>query len=119
MTTDRAQVSTDRDSNGLRPYPGLRPFVYDEHGLFYGRDDQIREIVELLSKRRFIAVLGGSGSGKSSLVRAGVIPELRNKGIPEAGDCWLWTAFLPGPKPMERLVEAWEALLEARTGVEA
>ena len=59
------------------PYPGLRPFEADEYEFFFGRDKQIEEILERLATRSFVAILGGSGSGKSSLIRAGVIPALR------------------------------------------
>ena len=58
------------------PYPGLRPFETGESHLFYGRDQQIGELVTRLERDRFVAVVGVSGGGKSSLVRAGLIPAL-------------------------------------------
>ena len=78
------------------PYPGLRPFLDFEAALLFGRERQVREVLERLTATRFVAVLGGSGSGKSSLIHAGVTPELRSFGIPGAGDFWLTMACTPG-----------------------
>lgn len=78
------------------PYPGLRPFLDHEAALFLGRTRQIGDIVGRLTKTQFVAVVGGSGSGKSSLVRAGVVPKLRGYGIPDAGDYWVPVVFTPG-----------------------
>jgi ABC-type nitrate/sulfonate/bicarbonate transport system ATPase subunit len=58
------------------PFPGLRPFRSDEHHLFFGREEQTADLLQLLRTNRFLAVVGTSGSGKSSLVRAGMIAEL-------------------------------------------
>ncbi|HSK31807.1 MAG TPA: hypothetical protein VLA17_17750, partial [Candidatus Limnocylindria bacterium] len=55
---------------GVYPYPGLRSFQPNEADLFFGRDSQIEELRNLLADHNIIVVLGGSGSGKSSLVRA-------------------------------------------------
>ncbi|MBL8325130.1 MAG: hypothetical protein JNJ89_09265, partial [Rubrivivax sp.] len=95
--TSRAPL---RDERGLRlprePYPGLRPFLDFEAALLFGRGRQVREIIERLARTQFVAVLGGSGSGKSSLIHAGVTPELRSYGIPGAGDLWLPMVCTPG-----------------------
>ena len=56
------------------PYPGLRPFRSDEKHLFFGRERQVDRMVEKLAAHRFLAVVGGSGSGKSSLVNCGLAP---------------------------------------------
>jgi WD40 repeat protein len=64
------------------PYPGLESFTGDDAAVFFGRDDEIIRLVELLQPTlqrgagRFVAVVGPSGSGKSSLVRAGLLPRL-------------------------------------------
>ena len=59
------------------PYVGLRPFTENEALLFFGRDAHVRDLLAKLErKQRFLAVLGASGTGKSSLVRAGLIPAL-------------------------------------------
>ena len=55
---------------GIYPYPGLRSFRPNEADLFYGRDSQIKELRDLLADHNIIVVLGGSGSGKSVLLRS-------------------------------------------------
>jgi ABC-type Mn2+/Zn2+ transport system ATPase subunit len=58
------------------PYPGLRTFEKDDAHLFFGREKQVQELVALLARHRFLAVVGVSGSGKSSPVKAGLPPAL-------------------------------------------
>jgi hypothetical protein len=106
------------------PYPGLRPFLDFEAALLFGRERQVREVIERLAQTQFVAVLGGSGSGKSSLIHAGVVPELRSYGIPGAGDLWLPMTFTPGTNvsaadqaarrvsPITRLARRFAGLLE-------
>ncbi|MCW5635084.1 MAG: hypothetical protein KIT17_17245, partial [Rubrivivax sp.] len=123
------------DASGLRlprePYPGLRPFLDFEAALLFGRQRQVREIIERLAATQFVAVLGGSGSGKSSLIHAGVTPELRSYGIPGAGDLWLTMVCTPGTNvgaedraarrhsPVTRLVRRFARLLRSRGSDEA
>jgi WD40 repeat protein len=65
------------------PYPGLMAFQEEDAAIYFGRDDDIRRLIERLNARRtqggirLIALLGASGSGKSSLLRAGVVPRLK------------------------------------------
>ena len=65
------------------PYPGLLAFDEADAAIYFGRDDDIRRLIERLNARRaqggakLVAVLGASGSGKSSLLRAGVLPRLK------------------------------------------
>ncbi len=96
----------------MRPYPGLRPFNDTESHLFFGRDPQVQQIIERMERHHMAAVMGGSGCGKSSIVRAGVIPKLHAYGISSAGDTWLFAIFTPQDQPIVRLAEALEALLE-------
>ena len=58
------------------PYPGLRPFNPDEWAIFFGREPMIDEVIRLLAGQHLVVVHGASGCGKSSLVRAGVLPWL-------------------------------------------
>ncbi|MFI9580345.1 hypothetical protein ACIHCQ_00475 [Streptomyces sp. NPDC052236] len=69
-----AGADHDRASS---PYPGLGRFGTDDRERFFGRDDLIADLVELTGRRRFAALVGASGSGKSSLLRAGLVPALR------------------------------------------
>ncbi|MFE2211032.1 helix-turn-helix domain-containing protein [Streptomyces canus] len=76
-----------RDDDGaLAPYRGLARFETGDSDLFFGREQLTADLVDLLGRRRFAAVFGPSGSGKSSLLRAGLIPVLRR-------------AQEPGPRP--------------------
>ena len=70
------------------PYPGLRPFEPEEADYFFGRDRQVDELLLALREHRFVAVLGLSGSGKSSLVRAGLVPALKAGHLTSAGPHW-------------------------------
>ncbi|UUU34286.1 hypothetical protein JIX56_33075 [Streptomyces sp. CA-210063] len=75
---EAAAFDTENDGDGAEPpYRGLARFETDDSGLFFGRDRLTAELVGLLRRRRFAAVFGPSGIGKSSLLRAGLIPALR------------------------------------------
>jgi tetratricopeptide (TPR) repeat protein len=92
------------------PYPGLRPFERDESHLFFGRDHCVDDMVKRLAKHRFLAVLGSSGSGKSSLVKTGLFSGLEMGLLSGAGSRWLIVEFRPGDNPLGNLARA---LLEA------
>ena len=70
---------TSKPGELFNPFPGLRPFTPEESHLFFGREGQSKFVVESLIRNNFIAVIGASGSGKSSLIYCGVIPELKAK----------------------------------------
>ncbi len=84
------------------PYRGLQTFDEDHAEYFYGRDGDIQRLVEKLKATRFLAVVGPSGSGKSSLVRAGVIPAIKKGVLPES-DTWTVRVFTPGARPLTAL----------------
>ncbi|NIM12875.1 MAG: hypothetical protein GTO45_12180, partial [Candidatus Aminicenantes bacterium] len=88
------------------PFPGLRPFEPEESYLFFGRDGQSDELLRRLSQNRFLAVVGTSGSGKSSLVRAGLLPILRGGFMVRAGSKWRVALFRPGANPIGNLAKA-------------
>jgi tetratricopeptide (TPR) repeat protein len=96
------------------PYPGLRPFGRDEGHLFFGRDHCIDDMVKRLAERRFLAVLGASGTGKSSLVRSGLFSALEMGLQPGANARWLIVDFRPGGDPLGSLARA---LLQAEGAV--
>ncbi|USQ77322.1 nSTAND1 domain-containing NTPase [Ornithinimicrobium cryptoxanthini] len=84
------------------PYVGLRRFEEQDADRFFGREALIERMEELVSHSRLLAVVGGSGSGKSSVVRAGLLPRLRRSAEPR----WLITVMVPGSDPLDSLSEA-------------
>jgi WD40 repeat protein len=88
------------------PFPGLRAFEYHENDLFFGREGQSEEMLLKLDKTHFLAVVGTSGSGKSSLVRAGLWPALRGDLMESAGSAWRIVVMRPGNSPIANLAIA-------------
>lgn len=78
------------------PFPGLRPFQSDEEHLFFGRETQTLELLQILRDNRFVGVIGTSGSGKSSLVRCGLLSELYGGSFLKAGTDWEVAVMNPG-----------------------
>jgi len=91
------------------PFPGLRPFEFDESHLFFGRDGQSEQLIAKLSRTHFLAVVGTSGSGKSSLVRAGFLPALWGGFMTSAGSTWRVAIMRPGNDPIGNLARALNA----------
>jgi hypothetical protein len=90
----------------FNPFPGLRPFEMHEAHLFFGRDGQSDEIIRRLARTRFVGIVGTSGSGKSSLVRAGLLPALHGGFMRNAGSAWRVALFRPGDNPIRNLAAA-------------
>lgn len=88
------------------PFPGLRPFTFEESHLFFGREGQSDEVLLNLAQHRFSAVIGASGSGKSSLMYCGLIPILYGGFMTEAGSDWTVLVTRPGISPLENLAES-------------
>src|SRR5258708_19432817 len=85
------------------PFPGLRPFRDDEEHLFFGRESQVDMMIDKLARTRFLAVVGTSGSGKSSLVNCGLRPALHRGLMAKAGTSWRMAQFRPGSDPLRAL----------------
>ena len=96
------------------PFVGLRPYEASESLLFFGRQQQVAEILRRLHQMRFVGIVGSSGCGKSSLVRAGLIPVLRAGFLVEERDVWLVATMKPGNAPLTGLAASVLASAGAR-----
>jgi WD40 repeat protein/serine/threonine protein kinase/DNA-binding XRE family transcriptional regulator len=128
-TTDDGQRTAVLDLPDLvNPYKGLRPFTEADAANFFGRDALVARLLERMAEEsvvssplsvaedhgprttdhgprtnpRFLAVVGPSGSGKSSVVRAGLLPALRRGGVP-GSERWFVAELVPGAHPLEEL----------------
>ncbi len=88
------------------PFVGLRPFESDESLLFFGREEQTVALLQQLHHHGFVAVIGSSGSGKSSLVLAGLIPKLKGGFLAGERDRWHVAVMKPGQDPLGNLEAA-------------
>ena len=107
-------------SDADNPYQGLRPFDEGSAAAFFGRETLVQQLLTRLGEdgelSRFLAVIGPSGSGKSSVVRAGLLPALRSGGLP-GSDQWYIVTMLPGARPLDELAVALRRVAPA--GVES
>lgn len=92
-------------SSQTRPYPGMRPFQVSESDLFFGQDQQIAELLRRLGNARLIGVIGESGCGKSSLVKAGLISRLLGTHPDRRESLWRIAVSQPGRAPIATLAE--------------
>ena len=84
---------------GDPPYKGLTYFTEQDAKIFYGREDLSQHIISRLKQQHFLAIVGASGSGKSSLLRAGIVPHLRDQN-------WLVHVITPGSRPLEAVASS-------------
>ena len=88
------------------PYIGLRSFGPQDANKFFGRERVVEDLIARLADARFIAVIGASGAGKSSIVRAGLRPALEAGFLDWKGGAWDVVEFRPGGDPIGRLAGA-------------
>lgn len=97
---NREAMAERKVTNRPNPFPGLRAFSPEEGDLFFGREESILNVVEVLKEKRFVTLLGASGSGKSSLVMSGVIPSLMRENKKEKA-LWSYLVFRPALNPVD------------------
>ena len=97
--------ATESALSSERPFPGLRPFVFADRNFFFGRESQAFALYRLVENGRFVAVVGSSGSGKSSLVLAGLCDLIDQETNDPNGPSWVWRNMRPGGAPIRRLAE--------------
>ncbi|MFO7671728.1 MAG: hypothetical protein R6W31_18865 [Bacteroidales bacterium] len=88
----------------MNPFPGIRPFTSAEDKLFFGRDKVSSEVLDLLRENRFVALVGASASGKTSLIQCGIIPAL----ITQEKQEWVPVSMRPGTNPVENLIKSFQ-----------
>ena len=92
------------------PFPGLRPYKTSEWQTFFGRDGQVAELINIMKSKSFLAVIGSSGTGKSSLIRAALIPQLFGGYFSKAGNNWDIAVCRPGMDPIRNLAASMASL---------
>jgi WD40 repeat protein/DNA-binding SARP family transcriptional activator len=100
--TRATPATSEPPAAGVPPYLGLQTFDERDAGRFFGRTADVTRLLDRLAETRFLAVVGSSGSGKSSLVRAGLIPALRRGALP-GSDTWAVRVLRPGAAPVRTL----------------
>jgi len=99
-------ISRGASASFDRPFIGLRPFEYSDRKYFFGRDDELDVLDLQVKQNRFVAVVGRSGCGKSSLISAGLRPRLEKVPTPE----WFWIEVRLGDAPIRELALGMAAL---------
>ncbi|NUP37123.1 MAG: DNA-binding protein [Streptomyces sp.] len=94
------------DDDAIPPYRGLARFEPGDHERFFGREQLVAELLELVRESRFAAVFGPSGSGKSSLLRAGLIPALRDGTAAPLPRPSVIRVLTPGDRPLRTHADA-------------
>ncbi|HVO43575.1 MAG TPA: protein kinase [Aggregatilineales bacterium] len=104
-------ISLDEEVELENPYKGLRAFQEADAVDFYGRKALVEQLLNRLGESaqgsHFLAVIGPSGSGKSSVVKAGVLPAVRRAGLP-GSDSWFIAEMTPSASPIDQLARALE-----------
>ena len=96
-------MSASFDILAKMPFPGLRSYNPDEREMFFGRDRQLDELLRKIRTNRFLAVVGNAGGGKSSLVKASLVPKLQEGFAGQAGSNWRIAICTPGNNPIANL----------------
>lgn len=90
----------------FNPFPGLRPFVFNDEKYYFGRDGQVKKVIEKVLTQRFVALIGSSGSGKSSLINAGIIPGICAGSKNQTDSSWRVITSKPGTSPIDNLAKS-------------
>lgn len=90
-------------NNFEAPFPGLRPYAESESEYFFSREREVEDVLSIVQKHKLVIITGQSGSGKSSLINAGIKPKLRKKFSGQSGKDWKICYLRPGIAPLENL----------------
>jgi len=111
---DSASRVAEHPAVAICPYRGLQIFREEDAAFFVGRKDLAKKLLDFTLGKNLVAIVGPSGSGKSSVVQAGLIPLLRREHPP--ANTWDAVSFTPGHDPFHRLASALIPLLEPNLG---
>ena len=115
----REALDADAVRNAICPYKGLDAFGEEDAELFFGRDKEAEELLTTVREHNIAAVIGRSGTGKSSLARAGLLPRLRRRGQSGWDTVWDIRIVRPGTAPLRALGEVLDPPPERMGGTEA
>tara|TARA_B100001250_G_scaffold413097_1_gene446118 strand:+ start:1610 stop:4789 length:3180 start_codon:yes stop_codon:yes gene_type:complete len=88
------------------PFPGLFPYALDQSNDFFSREKEVESILEILQKNRLVTISSNAGTGKSSIINAGIIPRLINGFPGQSGRDWAICKFRPGISPIKNICSA-------------
>lgn len=106
------------EAGGTCPFKGLASFQQEDAPYFFGRETMVDELVGRLQSRRVLVIGGPSGSGKSSVLRAGLLPALERGALP-GSQAWEIALFTPGTDPLDQLAEQLSRLVPDRAPIDA
>ena len=95
-----------KNNNNSLPFPGPRPYLESESSVFYAREKEVEDVLNILQRHKLVVISGESGSGKTSLINAGVLPLLKSRFSGQAGKDWVVCNFRPGVSPIENFAHA-------------
>ena len=105
------EESNEKNGDSVCPYLGLRAFQEEDQTFYFGHDALIEKIAVSIREQPILVVVGPSGSGKSSVVMAGLLPRLRQERLPT----WEAIRFMPGENPWSQMAFALVPLLDPKT----
>lgn len=107
---------SDKKIDVSNPYPGLRPFLKEDSHLFFGRENQVGDVLSKLIENNFVAIIGKSGIGKSSFINCGILPKLYADFPGGKSKEWDVVTFRPGNDPVFQLSTALADEVERSSG---
>jgi hypothetical protein len=92
--------------NILNPFVGLTPYSQKDSEFYFGREQEVENLLQILQKNKLLTLSGDTGSGKTSLINASLLPRLKNGFIGQAGKQWSIAYFRPSTDPLSSLAHA-------------
>ncbi|MGK0412786.1 MAG: hypothetical protein ACJA1B_000986, partial [Polaribacter sp.] len=90
----------------LNPFVGLTPYSQKDSAFYFGREQEVENLLQILQKNKLLTLSGDAGSGKTSLINASLLPRLKNGFVGQAGKQWSIAYFRPSTDPLSNLAHA-------------